>query len=556
MNAITKSEISVDLKIENNNCSMQLDTGCALSLAPLCFFKNICPNVNITPTNVVLSTYTGETVRPLGEVLVKVEYSGTQKTLPLIVVKEGTSALFGRNWLMEFKLNWKNVFKVNHISTSPVSQRTTSSSNATQPLELVLEEYNELFYGELGCYTGKPVVLNESKGAKFCKARPVPYALQSKVEKTLLKMEKDGVIERVTSADSAAPIVIVKKKASDEVRVCGDFSVTYNAYANVETYPMPQIEDMHSALRGCTVFSVLDIKQAYHQIPIDPQSQGFLTINTHVGLFAFKRLPNGIHSGPAIFQRIMDNLLSDIPKAVCRLDDILVAGTDESDHLRTLSLVLERLLCAGFRLNKTKCKFLQESVIYLGHKIDKKGLHPTEDKLAAIHDAPRPKDVTALKSFLGLIMFYSRFMPNHSTVLAPLNRLLKKGTHWTWSKVEEDAFVAAKKLILNSQTLVHYNEKLPLFLSCDASYGAGAVLSHQINGHFRPVAFASCTLTQAQQNYFQLEKEAFSIIFGLKPFRQYLCGRSFTILTDHRPLLSLFGPNNPVAVHAAARLQR
>ena len=114
-------------------------------------------------------------------------------------------------------------------------------------------------------------------------------------------------------------------------------------------------------------------------------------------------------------------------------------------------------------------------MIYLGHKIDKKGLHPTEDKLAAIHDAPRPKDVTALKSFLGLIMFYSRFMPNHSTVLAPLNRLLKKGTHWTWSKVEEDAFVAAKKLILNSQTLVHYNEKLPLFLSCDASsYGAGA----------------------------------------------------------------------------------
>ena len=304
VNAITRSEISVDLKIENNNCSMQLGTGCALSLAPLCFFKNICPNVNITPTNVVLSTYTGETVRPLGEVLVKVEYSGTQKTLPLIVVKEGTSALFGRNWLMEFKLNWKNVFKVNHISTSPVSQRTTSSSNATQPLELVLEEYNELFYGELGCYTGKPVVLNESKGAKFCKARPVPYALQSKVEKTLLKMEKDGVIERVTSADSAAPIVIVKKKASDEVRVCGDFSVTYNVYANVETYPMPQIEDMHSALRGCTVFSVLDIKQAYHQIPIDPQSQGFLTINTHVGLFAFKRLPNGIHSGPAIFQRI------------------------------------------------------------------------------------------------------------------------------------------------------------------------------------------------------------------------------------------------------------
>ena len=102
----------------------------------------------------------------------------------------------------------------------------------------------------------------------------------------------------------------------------------------------------------------------------------------------------------------MDTLLSDIPKAVSRLDDILVAGTDEEDHLRTLSLVLQRLLSAGFRLNKTKCKFLQSSVVYLGHVIDGEGLHPTVDKLKAIRDAPRPKDVTALKPLLGLIMFY------------------------------------------------------------------------------------------------------------------------------------------------------
>ena len=132
-------------------------------------------------------------------------------------------------------------------------------------------------------------------------------------------------------------------------------------------------------------------------------------------------------------------------------------------------------------------------MVYIGHKIDGEGLHPTEDKLAAIRDAPRPKDVTALKSFLGLIMFYSRFMPHHSTVLAPLHNLLKKDTPWRWSKVEDDAFVAAKKLILDSQTLIHYDRTLPLFLSCDASsYGAGATLSHQIDGQFRPVAFASC----------------------------------------------------------------
>jgi len=125
-------------------------------------------------------------------------------------------------------------------------------------------------------------VLNESKGAKFHKARAVAYALQSKVETTLLKMEKGSVIERVTSALSAAPIAVVGKKESEDARVCGDFSVTYNTYANVETYPMPRIEDTHSALRGCTVFSVLDIKGAYYQIPIAQKSQGDLTINTHI----------------------------------------------------------------------------------------------------------------------------------------------------------------------------------------------------------------------------------------------------------------------------------
>ena len=244
VNAISRLEISVPLKIQNNNCSMQLDTGCALSLAPMSFFKRVCPDVDMQPTNVLLSTYTGETVRPLGEAYVKVEYSGLQHSLPLLVVQEGTSALFGRNWLMDIKLDWKNLPGLNHIG--PIFP-AASAPQLNPTLDSVLQQYDGLFQSELGCYTGEPVVLNESKGSKFHKARAVPYALQSKVENALLKMEKDGVIERVTSAVSAAPIVVVGKKESEDVRVCGDFSVTYNAYANVETYPIPQIEDGHSA---------------------------------------------------------------------------------------------------------------------------------------------------------------------------------------------------------------------------------------------------------------------------------------------------------------------
>ena len=261
-NAMSKSEISVPLKIENNDCLMQLDTGCALSLAPLGFIKEVCPDVALKPTNVVLSTYNGETLHPLGEAFVNVEYSVSQYSLLLLILREGSCALFGQNWLMDVNLDWKNLPGLNHIGPLPSPASSVPGFIGNQTLDSVIEQYSELFWTQLGCYTGTPVVLNESRQAKFHKARPVPHALQSKVESTLLKMEKDGVIERVTSAVSAAPIVVVGKKESDEVRVCGDFSVTYNACANVETYPMPQIEDMHSALRGCTVFSVLDMKNA------------------------------------------------------------------------------------------------------------------------------------------------------------------------------------------------------------------------------------------------------------------------------------------------------
>ena len=557
VNSLFTSEISVPLQVENEQCCMQLDTGCALSLAPKAFYDKFCSHIPLTSTAVKLSTYTGEKIEPLGQVNVTVNYAGNDYSLPLLVVPQGSGALFGRNWLRHIKLDWNKLPGMESRLPCPSKERCSEITDNDKTLESLLSKYDKLFEPQLGCYTGEPVVLNKSTGAKFHKARPVPYALQKRVENALLKMEKDGVIERVSSATSAAPIVTVGKKDGDEVRVCGDFSVTYNACANVETYPMPKIEDMHSALRGCTVFSVLDLKQAYHQIPLSKDSQKYLTINTHMGLFAFRRLPNGIHSGPAIFQRIMDGLLADIPKAVSRLDDILIAGTDYQDHLNTLSQVLERLLKYGLKLNKTKCVFLQSSVVYLGHLIDSAGLHPTLDKLAAVRDAPPPKDAVALKSFLGLIMFYSRFMPHHSTVLAPLNNLLKKNVSWKWTKTEQTAFTAAKSLLLNSRTLVHYDETLPLVLSCDASsYGAGAVLSHVINGKHQPIAFASCTLTETQRNYSQLEKEAFSIIFGLKRFHQYLCGRSFTILTDHRPLLTLLGPHRAVPAHTASRLQR
>ena len=553
--ATGSSVLEVPVRLENCDVKFQLDTGCGMSVVPKQFYDKYLSHLRLQSTGIVLETYTKERMKPLGIVDVSVMYENVETKLPLLVTETGSVPLFGRNWLSVIKLNWPLLMSHVHVVDSKLKNDTDSSK---QSLNDLLCQYDELFdTSALGCYTGEPIELNVKKMPPFCKARPVPYALQAKVESTLRTMETNGVIERVSSSPCAAPIVVVGKKDSDKVRICGDFSVTYNSCADLVRYPLPKIEDLHTAMRGCKVFSCIDIREAYHNCRVSENSQKYLTINTHVGLFVFKRLPNGVHSGPAIFQQIMDTVLAGIPKVICRLDDILCGGVDVSDHLNTLSCVLARLQQAGFRLNKDKCRFLQSSVKYLGHVIDAEGLHPTDDKLKAIREAPPPKDVTALKAYLGLLMFYSRFLPNHATVLAPLNRLLKADVPWQWTKTEAAAFEASKKLLCESQTLVHYDNSKPLYLSCDASqYGAGAVLNHLIDGSYRPIAFASCTFTKCQFNYSQLEKEAFSIIFALKKFHQFLAGLSFTIITDHRPLLSLFAPDKSAPVHTAARLQR
>ena len=288
LNNVSTQDIKVPLKIEGLPTEMQLDTGCAFTLAPKSFYDKFCSHIPLKPTEVVLSTYTGEKINPLGEVKVDVEYGNSIYPLPLLILNTGTTPLFGRNWLSKVNLDWHHLPGIETVHHVKATQ--------SQDLASLLKKHEELFDSGLGCYNGPPEKLQVKVTPKFHKARPVAYAQRPKVEKALAKMEEEGVIRRVATAPCAAPIVVVGKKDSEDVRICGDFSVTYNSCAEAETYPLPRIEDIHEAVRGCTQFAVLDISQAYHQVPIATESQPYLTVNTHMGLYSFTRLPNGVHS--------------------------------------------------------------------------------------------------------------------------------------------------------------------------------------------------------------------------------------------------------------------
>ena len=211
----------------------------------------------------------------------------------------------------------------------------------------------------------------------------------------------------------------------------------------------------------------------------------------------------------------MDTILSGVPGTVCYIDDILVTGRNTEEHLSNLEEVFRRLANEGVTVKNSKCSYLENKVEYLGHVIDSKGIHVDPSKVKAIVKAPAPKNVVQLRSFLGLVNYYGKFIPNLATLTHPLNQLLKKNCKWQWSNFE-----GIKKLLLTPAVLVHYNSTLPIQLATDASaYGVGAVISHIFpDGSEHPVAFSSRTLSRAERNNSQIEKEALSIVYGIKNF--------------------------------------
>ena len=309
------------------------------------------------------------------------------------------------------------------------SLKEDQSSEAVPSVREVLQRYETLFQLGLGVlqrYEAK-IMVDPEVCPRFCKARSVPYAMRTQVEEEFERLQGEGIIEPIQFADWAAPIVPVLKSNGKAIRICGDFKMTVNAASKVDRYPIPKFEDLFAKLAGGKLFSKLDMSQAYQQIQLESESRKLVVINTLKGLFfQYKRLPFGVASNPGIFEGVMDSLITGIPVVTVYLDNILVTDKTEEDHLSALEEVLKRLSQAELKLRKGKCVLAVPSVVYLGHKIDAQGLYPVAEKMEALREAPIPCNMTELKSYLGLLSYYSWFLPNLSSKLAPLYLLLKQ----------------------------------------------------------------------------------------------------------------------------------
>ena len=443
--------------------------------------------------------------------------------------------LIGRTWLDTLCPGWRQYFR------SAIKAVEVSPEKFSDLVKAIKSEFHNVFVDSGEPIKGVEVSLVLKEGAKprFMKAIEPPFSLKSKIEKLLEELVSSGKIERVNWSDWASQVVIAHKK-SGAIRLCCNYKPTLNKQLEDDIYPMPRIDDIISQLSGNSHFCSLDLSGAYLQLALCKESRKLTTINTHLGLYAFKRLPFGVKTAPSIFQSVMDKILSSLKGVVWYFDDILVMGKTLHECLFNLKKVLKRLLEFNVQVNFEKCKFFVEKLLYLGHEISSDGVAPNSEKVKALVEAPPPVDVSALRSFMGLVNFYSKFIPHLQGRLNPLRRLLEANTSFVWTDECQKCFEGVKRALVSSGLLVHYDPTKPLSLICDASpYGVGAVLCVRIDGIDRPCYFASSSLSSAEKNYSQLHREALAVVFGVKKFHKYIYGYPVNLYTDCKALETL-----------------
>ncbi|XP_065084352.1 uncharacterized protein K02A2.6-like [Ochlerotatus camptorhynchus] len=376
------------------------------------------------------------------------------------------------------------------------------------------QQFPEVFRSTLGRCTKAQVKLYLKPDARpaYCPKRPVAYAALAKVDAELERLQQNGIISPVQFSDWAAPIVVVRK--SDNVSV---------------------------------------------RVEVEEESLKLLTVNTHRGLFQYNRLHPGIKSAPGAFQRIIHSMVAGIPGVKPYLNDILIAGRTKQEHDRSLYAVLEQIREYGFHLRLEKCRFALSQIKFLGHLVDKGGIRPDPSKTEAIYKMQMsPKDVQQLRSYLGAVNYYGRFVKQMKQLRAPLDSLLKKDARWNWTKDCQKSFEQLKAILLSDLLLIHYDPSKEIVVAADASkYGLGAVIMHRFpTGEVKAIAHASRSLTPAEMNYGQVEKEALALIFAVTRCHKMLYGRHFLLQTDHQPLLKVFDSKKGIPVNTANRLQR
>ncbi|XP_058446711.1 uncharacterized protein K02A2.6-like [Malaya genurostris] len=546
INTVDQKRRFVKILLNGVKVRLQLDTGSDVSIVSKRLWEKI-GKPPTAPVNELASTASGDRLQFLFKFSCLVSFNGEQHHCQFYVV-ENSLYLFGIDLMEAFGL-----------FSLPINMYCNNVSVPAITLQSLKAAYPSVFRNELGLCTKTKVKLERKPDATpvFRPNRPVAYAVHSTVDNELDRLERAKIITPVDFSDWAAPIVVVRK-TNGSIRICGDYSTGLNNALQPHQYPLPLPEEIFNKLANCTVFSRIDLSDAFLQVEVDESSRDLLTINTHRGLYRYNRLPPGVKTAPGAFQQLIDTMLAGLPHTCGYLDDVVVGGVTTETHWENLRAVFQRISEFGFTIRVEKCIFAQPQIKYVGHLLDRNGLRPDPAKVQAINEMPPPTDVSGVRSFLGAINYYGKFVPRMRCLRYPLDKLLKADAKFKWTAECQAAFNKFKELLKSDLLLTHYNPALDIVVSADASsVGVGATLSHKFpDGTLKVVYHASRALTAAEKNYSQPDREGLAIIFAVTKFHKMLFGRRFHLQTDHEPLLRIFGSRKGIPVYTSNRLQR
>ena len=370
----------------------------------------------------------------------------------------------------------------------------------------------------------------------------IPLHKWREVEEQIEELTSKGII-RPSHSPWASPITLVPKKDGG-TRMCVDYR-QLNSQTLMDTYPLPRIQDILDQLSGSIIYSLIDLQSAYHQIPMDEASIPLTAFVTHKGLYEYTRMPFGLKTAPAIFQRCMNDVLHPL-HGTCvlpYLDDICVFSSDATAHENDVRAVLKLLSDAGFTAKASKCHFNMDEMDLLGFTINKDGIKPQEKKVSAISGMVAPRDVKSLRRFLGMVGFHRAMIPDYSKHSSILTDLTRKKVRWQWDESHQEAFEYLRDILTWDGVVQYYPDlNKPFEVYTDASQvSVGAILvQRDTENRPRPIQYISSTLNSTQRRWPAMEKEAYAIVYALKTLRPYLYGAQFQIFTDHKPLKAMF----------------
>ena len=524
-----KSTLYTEMLLNGESLKFQIDSGATVNVIPKKFIQT-----ELEPAPIVLKMYNNTTMQAEGRAKLKLRNpkNGKKYNVPFVVVNENRlTPLISRRTAEQMKLitvNYDNFNQLHGVKDNP-----------GDPLIEFGDVFEDTCPGKLPGEVHLSVKLPDGTRPVQCNTKPIPVSMKQRVKDELEKMVQQDILAPVDKpTEWCSRLVVTEKKNSEELRFCID-PRPLNKVLQREIHRLPVMDDVLPELSKAKIFSKLDLKSGYLHCELSQDSSYLTTMNTPFGRYRWKRLPFGLNVSSEIFQKKLLQALSGLEGVECVADDIIIFGVGDTDeeamenHDKRLGALLQRCREMNIKLNKQKSVLRTPSVTFLGHIVTGEGLKPDPNKVQAILKLPNPTNPTEVQRLQGSVQYLARFLPKLSETFEPLRKLTHKGEPWEWKEEHDIAMAEIKQLLTSAPILSFYDPDKELTIQCDASKaGLGTTLLQE----GKPLAYASRALSDTEQRYAQIEKEALAIVFSLERFHQFTFGRHVHVQSDHKPL--------------------